>query len=55
MSFECSFGDKDEEEKGLNESAKVKDKEITIENILNDYDKIQKMIIKYLIKYQRGI
>ena len=38
MSLECSFGGKDEEEIDLNELAKGKDKEITIENILNDND-----------------
>ena len=38
MSLECSFGGKDEEEFDLNELAKRKDKEITIENILNDND-----------------
>ena len=38
MSLECSFGGKDEEEIDLNELAKMKDKEITIENILNDDD-----------------
>ena len=36
MSLECSFGAKDEEEMDLNELAKEKDKEMTIENILND-------------------
>ena len=38
MSLECSFGAKDEEEMDLNELAKEKDKEMTIENILNDND-----------------
>ena len=38
MSLECSFGGKDEEEMNIDELAKVKDKEITIENILNDND-----------------
>ena len=38
MSLECSFGGKDEEEMDLNELAKEKDKEMTIENILNDND-----------------
>ena len=38
MSLECSFGGKDEEEMDLDELAKGKDKEITIENILNDND-----------------
>ena len=38
MSLECSFGGKEEEEMNIDELAKVKDKEITIENILNDND-----------------
>ena len=61
MSLECSFGAKDEEEMDLNELAKEKDKEMTIENILNDNDiepnnenqirkKIKKLIKIKLIK-----